>query len=209
MTEQEWLRSRDLYEMLTPRPRAASHRKMRLFLCAWYRHFYWDRASDPRTRRAVELAELYADDLVTKKEVEAARRRASAARDELVNHRTADVLHFAVVTTYGLPLQAAKDVFLVPKRSTRGRAPCDLLREVLGRPSRRAPPDRSWLTWEGATVPKLARAIYDERAFDRLPVLADALEEAGCTDAAILGHCRGGGAHVRGCWVIDLLLGKA
>ena len=55
---------------------------------------------------------------------------------------------------------------------------------------------------------KLARSIYEERAFDRLPVLADALEDAGCTDAIILGHCRGPGVHVRGSWVIDLLLGK-
>jgi hypothetical protein len=57
-------------------------------------------------------------------------------------------------------------------------------------------------------VVKLAAAIYAERAFDRLPVLADALEDAGCTDAEILGHCRAGGEHVRGCWVVDLVLGK-
>jgi hypothetical protein len=50
--------------------------------------------------------------------------------------------------------------------------------------------------------------IYDERAFDRLPLLADALEEACCDDADILGHCRDGGEHVRDCWVVDLVLGK-
>ena len=55
---------------------------------------------------------------------------------------------------------------------------------------------------------KMAQLIYDDRAFDRLPLLADALEDAGCTDADILGHCRGGG-HVRGCWCVDLLTGKA
>jgi hypothetical protein len=54
----------------------------------------------------------------------------------------------------------------------------------------------------------LAQAIYDDRAFDRLPILADALEEAGCTDADILNHCRRPGEHVRGCWAIDLVLGK-
>jgi hypothetical protein len=54
----------------------------------------------------------------------------------------------------------------------------------------------------------LAQGIYDERAFERLPILADALEDAGCTDAAILVHCRGPGPHVRGCWVVDLILGK-
>ena len=68
--------------------------------------------------------------------------------------------------------------------------------------------DSRWLAWNGGTIHHLAQAIYDERAFDRLPILADALEDAGCTDAAILDHCRQPGEHVRGCWVVDLLLGK-
>jgi hypothetical protein len=54
----------------------------------------------------------------------------------------------------------------------------------------------------------LAQAIYEDRAFDRLPVLADALEDAGCTNSDLLGHLRGPGPHARGCWVLDLLLGK-
>jgi hypothetical protein len=62
--------------------------------------------------------------------------------------------------------------------------------------------------WRARTVVALAQSIYDEKAFDKLPVLADALEEAGCTDAEILGHCRGPGPHVRGCWVVDLVIGK-
>lgn len=68
--------------------------------------------------------------------------------------------------------------------------------------------DPSWLTWNDRTVRRMAQAIYDERAFDRLPVLADALEDAGCHDLDILGHCRGPGPHTRGCWVVDVLLGK-
>lgn len=68
--------------------------------------------------------------------------------------------------------------------------------------------DLSWLASNNGTVVKLAQAIYDERAFDRLPILADALEDAGCTNQDILAHCRGGGEHSRGCWVVDLLLGK-
>jgi anti-anti-sigma regulatory factor len=66
----------------------------------------------------------------------------------------------------------------------------------------------SWLTWNDSTVVKLAESIYQDRAFDRLPILADALEKAGCTNADILDHCRQSGQHVRGCWVVDLLLGK-
>ena len=61
---------------------------------------------------------------------------------------------------------------------------------------------------DGGTVRRLAQTIYAERAFDRLPILADALEDAGCDNADILAHCRGPGPHVRGCWVVDLLLGK-
>jgi hypothetical protein len=66
----------------------------------------------------------------------------------------------------------------------------------------------SWLAWNDGTPVRLAKAIYESRAFDRLPILADALEEARCDNADILNHCRQPGPHVRGCWVIDLLLGK-
>jgi hypothetical protein len=69
--------------------------------------------------------------------------------------------------------------------------------------------DSAWLAWNGGTIPKLAQAIHDERAFDRLPVLADALTEAGCDNADILAHCRQAGEHVRGCWVVDAILGKS
>ena len=62
--------------------------------------------------------------------------------------------------------------------------------------------------WRTTNVHELARTIYDEEAFDRLPILADALEDAGCTDRDILDHCRQPGEHVRGCWVVDLVLGK-
>jgi hypothetical protein len=65
--------------------------------------------------------------------------------------------------------------------------------------------DSSWLT---STVIALARGINDERAYERLPILADALQDAGCDYADILDHCRGPGPHVRGCWVVDLVLGK-
>ena len=83
-----------------------------------------------------------------------------------------------------------------------------LLSEVFGNSFRLAPIDPTWLAWNNATVRNLAQSIYDERAFDRMPILADALEDAGCADVDVLGHCRGGGEHVRGCWVVDLVLGR-
>jgi len=79
------------------------------------------------------------------------------------------------------------------------------LRDIFGNPFRSVCLDAAWIT---RTVTQLAQAIYDERAFDRLPILADALEDAGCTNIDLLEHYRGGGEHVRGCWVVDLLLGK-
>jgi hypothetical protein len=95
------------------------------------------------------------------------------------------------------------------RRRAEKQIQADLLRDIFGNPFRSRPAiNQSWLAWGDGTVPKLARAIYDERRFEELPVLADALEEAGCTDSDILSHCRGPGPHVRGCWVIDLLLGK-
>jgi hypothetical protein len=65
------------------------------------------------------------------------------------------------------------------------------------------------VAWNSGAVSKLATAIYGDRAFERLSLLADALEDAGCTDAELLGHLRGPGPHVRGCWAVDLVLGKS
>ena len=64
------------------------------------------------------------------------------------------------------------------------------------------------LAWEHSMVPRLARGIYDDRAWDCLPILGDALEEAGCLDEGLLRHCREPGEHARGCWAVDSLLGK-
>jgi hypothetical protein len=84
----------------------------------------------------------------------------------------------------------------------------ELFRDIFGSPFHRVTVDASWLNWNFGTVPAIARHIYDERRFENMSILADALEDAGCGDAAILDHCRGSGPHVRGCWVLDLLLGK-
>ncbi|HYV39293.1 MAG TPA: hypothetical protein VE988_26630 [Gemmataceae bacterium] len=84
-----------------------------------------------------------------------------------------------------------------------------MLRCIFSNPFRQVPiAGRSLLAWNDSTIPKLAQAIYEAQAFDRLPVLADALEEAGCQDEDMLNHCRRPGVHVKGCWVFDLVLGK-
>jgi len=83
----------------------------------------------------------------------------------------------------------------------------NLLRCLLGPlPFRPVPLDAAWLTPD---VLGIAQSLYEGGSFPDLPVLADALEEAGCHDSDILGHLRSPGPHARGCWVVDLLLAKA
>jgi hypothetical protein len=89
-----------------------------------------------------------------------------------------------------------------------GRDLAERLRELFGNPFRPVSLAPAVLAWQGGTVRKFAESIYDEPAFERLPVLADALEDAGCRDEALVRHCRVEGPHVRGCWAVDLILGK-
>jgi hypothetical protein len=77
---------------------------------------------------------------------------------------------------------------------------------MFGDPFRSIAVDPSWRT---SNVMRLAVSIYSDRAFVQFPILADALEDAGCTDADILNHLRQPGEHVRGCWALDLVLGKS
>jgi hypothetical protein len=79
------------------------------------------------------------------------------------------------------------------------------LRDICGNPFRSATFNPSWRT---LSVVRLAQTIYDERSFGKMPDLGDALERSGCRDEAMLNHCRESGEHVRGCWVVDLVLGK-
>jgi hypothetical protein len=82
-----------------------------------------------------------------------------------------------------------------------------LLREIFPNPFREVRIEPAWLRWSDGAVRHIAETINDEGDFARVPILADALEEAGCTDEHLLGHLRAGGPHVRGCWVVDLLIG--
>src|SRR5262245_15784081 len=91
------------------------------------------------------------------------------------------------------------------KDKTPQQAAATLLRELFGNPFRPVTLDPSWLT---STVTALAQHMYDNRDFSAMPILADALQDAGCDSDDILNHCRQPGEHVRGCWVVDLVLGK-
>jgi hypothetical protein len=84
-----------------------------------------------------------------------------------------------------------------------------LLRCIFGNPFRPISIDSNWLSWHDGLLVSMARQMYESRDFSDLPILADALEEADCLNQDTLAHCRSGGEHVRGCWVVDLLLGKS
>jgi hypothetical protein len=102
----------------------------------------------------------------------------------------------------------AEDKFNREPRDQSQRWQLAFFDDIFGNPFHPPQIDPALLTWNGGTVPRMAESIYVDRAFDRLPVLADALEEAGCTNAEILAHLRGPGPHTRGCWALDAVLAK-
>jgi hypothetical protein len=229
MTETEWLACTDPRPMIGFLGDRPSTRKLRLFACACCRT-QWDRIEDEDVRKAIEAAERYADGLIRDSTVTNWYRRAARARNrvrgvDFIRHdlyqavieaALPDQYRGRVALAYWYVTHAmahANTSSLVPTwNAAREQAATTFppyLREIIGNPFRETEVDSAWLAWNDGTIPRLAQAIYDERAHDRLPILGDALEDAGCTDAEILSHCRGAGPHVRGCWVVDLLLGRA
>lgn len=249
MTETDWFDSASPERMLAYLGERASPRKRRLFACACVRRV-WPLLDDDRLRKAVKVAECFADGEVSAKILGKARWLATQLRKrrERAEWREATWLARAarsaaqaveaLLPEAGPILVAPRDVRDPPDvvSATRtGRCvlramevergedadtdsesirrlealdAVELVHDVFGNPF--CPPalDPSWLQWRRRTVPRMACVIYRKRCFRNLPTLADALEEAGCRDAAILTHCRAPLEHVRGCWVVDLLLGK-
>jgi hypothetical protein len=183
----------------------ASDRKLRLFAVACCRRV-WRHMKDGRSRQAVEAAERFADGLVGEPErifsskiayAASATPAGAAARAVVeVDAWASDASRFASWAARGI------------LRADELRAQADLACDVLGDIFCPVTIYPAWLSWHDGLPVSMARRMYDSRDFSDMPVLADALEEAGCRDADILGHCRSEGEHVRGCWVVDLLLGK-
>jgi hypothetical protein len=214
MDETQWLTSNDPVAMLMHLRGRVTERKLRLFVCACLRR-HWDRLADPRSRRAVEIAELYADGLASEVDRFDAWDDASAAID-LSPLTGAAVLAIEPETEYSAERVSLEVVRAVVKAVAFGMdtyraehaALCALLRCLFGpRPFATPPrvPD-AIRAWDDRTIGRLARAISDEQAFDHLGVLADALEDAGCCDRVILDHLRGPGPHARGCFALDSCL---
>jgi hypothetical protein len=193
-------------------------RKLRLFGCGCCRRA-WHALTEKGSCVAVEQAERYADRKLDGQELLHAWNTAMEAYLSVTHRRRPAALAAWRVVEQKSWLAAGAWRHTSGKQTSRLMkttpeheliAQASLLRCIFANPFRPLPRlVPSVLSWNDGTVAKLASAIYEERAFESVPILADALEEAGCSDEEILAHLRGPGPHVRGCWVLDLLLNKA
>jgi hypothetical protein len=228
MTETDWLAGTDPMPMLEYLRGRASERKLRLVMAGCCRRV-WRLLPDERSRSAVEVVERYVDDLASPREYAAARNAALAAAGG-AGRRAAWAAYWAASRnpaeslsnscTAAAEAMAHEAVTAARKtgrdqaaawehgRATGARQLALVVHEVVGNPFRCIVAETNWLRWRGGLVRNMARAIYEDGRYGDLPILADALEDAGCSEPDVLHHCREGGEHVRGCWVIDLLLGK-
>ena len=211
MTEAEWdtcADSRAMLDFLRASGRLTA-RKARLFAVACCRR-HWHLLTDERSRQAVLIAERYADWAATRRELRFA---FSCAADAYAYAASGagDARAAAGAANAARPEDDYYAAYVTP-REDHPALLRDLFGPLLFRPVRIEP---AWLTWNSGTLRRLAEAIYNERSLPeghldtgKLAVLADAFEDAGCDNADLLNHCRSEGPHVRGCWVVDLLLGK-
>jgi hypothetical protein len=206
-------------------------RKWRLFACACCRRI-WHLLPQPRARAAVETAEAYADGFADPDQLHLAwttvRKVRStwplhtkweealtvvliAANPSITEREAEHAARSAGNAVWHVEREREGWAAVEPKQSpamdAERAAQCVLLRDLCD-PFHSVVVDPCWVRWNDGAVCQLARAIYVERRFEDLPILADALEEAGCTDGHLLAHCRSGGEHIRGCWAVDALLGK-
>jgi hypothetical protein len=211
-------------------PQSVLARKFRLFACTCCRRI-WTLLGE-KSRSAVEVAERYADGQATEQALldayEAAYAPVAAAVADHVSPTlpAASAAHWTCVPApsesnlIGLAFHGSDQPILAEERAREAGLPglpqpeddpipwqCRLLHDLFGNPFRPVWLTPSWLAYEGQLVVGFARGIYEDRAFERLPILADALEEAGCAERRILDHCRQPGQHFPGCWVVDLCLG--
>jgi hypothetical protein len=217
MTETEWLACTSPGPMLELLGDRAGERPLRLFACACCRRA-WSSLSDERSRRVVEVAERYAEGKVLGKAVRLARCAARAAiravrlklrRVATAAARTANpnlswqvADHIAAEVSTHLAREEAGEPGRA--RAAEEASQAALLRDLF-HPFTPPRLDPWWLAANGGVVAMLTQAIDTDQDFAALPVLADALEEAGCAEAGLLGHLRGQGPHLRGCWALQLL----
>ncbi len=204
MTEAERLTTTEPTEMLEFLEGKAIDRKLRLLACC-VRHSWWPVLSDARSRTALEVSERFADGIATEDELFAATEQARAAWLEEVEREVSDERTSAAELVYWAAFPGRAHNRFAGMHSDDAGTVCGRVREIFGNPFRPITLNPTCLT---STVLSLATNIYNDKAFDRMPILADALQDAGCDNEEILDHCRQPSEHVRACWVVDLLLDK-
>ena len=230
MTEADWLANEELGTMLIHLEEEGSDRKVRLFACACVRRL-WSAAKDcegQETHSAVLLAEAFVDGQRTLRDLREKYRNQLGVGEYSLSSVAyyagyATLVDSATEAAFSASNQAAAGFGLVAQlaspnsreeqvaefrmgRKAEQVAQCTLLRDIFGNPFRPVAFDPAWRT---STAVALARQMYESREFGAMPILADALQDAGCEDDAILQHCCDASqVHVRGCWVVDLVLGK-
>jgi hypothetical protein len=224
MNAEKWDQLRWLdyaYEYLEPH---RYDRKLRLFAVACYRESRFH-ISDERAQRVIDLSEAFADDLQKHAELVEAAGKIQTGQWDNPHRLVIDAVAVPSASYIDSARKYRHGVQQLIDLRTRMKGPFDrwileteakwheqfaflqLLRDIVGNPFRPVAFDSRWRS-EAAVA--LASAIYAERAFDRMPILADALEEAGCDHPDVLTHCRDPHQlHARGCWVVDLVLNKS
>jgi hypothetical protein len=218
VTEPEWLVATDPTPMLEFLRGKANDRKLRLFAVACCRRV-WHLLPDERSRKAVEVAERYADGKAVREEVlvalsEAKKVKGFRSQVTGIRHQTpklAAALALSLNAEQRFLIHVAGNTACLTEEKDKPdvreqHLQCDLLRDIFGNPFRLVTFDPSWRT---DTAMTLAKQMYESRDFSAMPIMADALQDAGCDSAEVLDHCRDPSVtHVRGCWVVDLVLGR-
>ena len=213
MTEAEWLASEDPFEMFERVRPAISARKVRLLGCACL-SWVWRWGMEETIPEAIHTAEAFADGLATGEDLTCAAGDLAVLRREYEEPwrpypRALELTE--LLTSPDSPHEwiselrvFGTDMFVIDEPEWKKMG--NLARDVFGNPFRPATFDTAWRT---STVVSLASQMYESRDFGAMPILADALQDAGCDSDDILSHCRDAKhPHVRGCWVVDLVLGK-
>jgi hypothetical protein len=227
VTEAEWFDAKETWVLYISAKENGwlSDRKLRLWACTCCRRI-WHLIVDECSRNAVEVAERFADGLINEDERKVVFAAAesvafaipsNAPPEHRVQRLSALSAAVAVADKPYYATETAQHAATLHERlsgkqegaeaaAAEKLEQANLIRELLGNPFR---PTAILPDWRTSTVLALARGIYEERAFDHMPILADALQDAGCDNEDILNHCRDAKRpHVRGCWVVDLILGK-
>jgi hypothetical protein len=213
MTEEEWHECSNPRLMVEYLRSRGTDRKLRLLGCACVRSV-WSLTGE-QVPTVIETVERFADSSATKAGLRRFQKELREARDRLDGEDARTRLMWGATwltevlatgkafRSIAAEMERLEGVFVFQNLDWQMIE--HFVRDIFGNPFRPVVLDPRWRT---SDVLGLARAIYEDKAFDRLPILADTLMDAGCADEQILTHCRGDGRHVRGCWVVDLVLGK-